>query len=203
MNKKDKEIDDAVKTNVTIPAEPAALGLIGLAVAALVIGSGYLEISSSTDKVLMVPWILFFGASAQLTAGLIEFKRNNVFGATVFSVFAMTMFSISLTLLLSIFGDVTFDMTHYAFGLIAILGFCFIATVATLLVNKVFFLILIVVDIAVLNLIFHYLIGMSAEIAGVFLLITSLLSLYAAASILINTMTGKQLLSMGGPIWRP
>ncbi|MDG6218925.1 MAG: GPR1/FUN34/YaaH family transporter, partial [Candidatus Thermoplasmatota archaeon] len=86
MNKKDTEIDDTTKTDITTPAEPAALGLIGLAVAALVIGSGYLGITSSTDKVLMVPWILFFGASAQLTAGLIDFKRNNVFGATVFSV---------------------------------------------------------------------------------------------------------------------
>jgi len=191
------------KTNPMLPAEPAALGLVGLAVAALVIGSGYLGITSGTDKVLMVPWVLFFGATAQLIAGLIDFKRNNIFGATVFTVFAMAMFSISLTLLFTIFGEVTFDLSHYAFGLIAILGFCFIATVASLLVNKVFLIILIVVDIAILNLILHYLIGVSTLIAGTFLIVTSVLSLYSVASILINTMSGKKLLSMGGPMWKP
>lgn len=203
MSKNNTEIVNTTKTNPTLPAEPAALGLVGLAVAALVIGSGYLGITSGTDKVLMVPWVLFFGATAQLIAGLIDFKRNNIFGATVFTVFAMAMFSISLTLLFTIFGEVNFDLSHYAFGLIAILGFCFIATVASLMVNKVFLIILIVVDIAILNLIFHYLIGVSTLIAGSFLIVTSVLSLYCVASILINTMSGKKLLSMGGPMWKP
>lgn len=203
MSKNNTEIVNTTKTNPTLPAEPAALGLVGLAVAALVIGSGYLGITSGTDKVLMVPWVLFFGATAQLIAGLIDFKRNNIFGATVFTVFAMAMFSISLTLLFTIFGEVNFDLSHYAFGLIAILGFCFIATVASLMVNKVFLIILIVVDIAILNLILHYLIGVSTLIAGSFLIVTSVLSLYCVASILINTMSGKKLLSMGGPMWKP
>ncbi len=196
------------KTSVTtsealLPAEPAALGLIGLAVAAFVIGSGYLGLTSGIDKLLMVPWILFFGASAQLVAGIMEFKRNNIFGATVFTTYAMTMYAIAFTLLFSIFGGVTFDIAHYAFGLITILIFSLIATVASLMTNKVLFSILVVVDIAVVGLIPHYLTGASSIVGGIFLMATSVLSFYAAASVLINTMAGKTIFPLGGPIWKP
>lgn len=193
----------ALNTQTMLPAEPAALGLIGLAVAALVIGSGYLGLTSGINKLLMIPWVLFFGACIQLIAGVIDFKRNNIFGATVFTGYAMTMFAISLTLFFTIFGGVTFDISHYAFGLIAILVFSFIATVTSLMINKVLFAILIVVDIAVVNLIIHYLTGASSLIGGIFLLVTSALSFYGAASALINTVAGKTILPMGEPIWKP
>jgi succinate-acetate transporter protein len=204
MNKKKTENDISKKIDSTIhPAEPAALGLIGLAVAAFVIGSGYLGLTSGINKLLMIPWILFFGASAQLIAGIMDFKRNNIFGATVFSVYSMTMFSISLTLFFTIFGDVQFDIAHYAFGLTAILVFSLIATFASLMTNKVLFAILIVVDIAVAGLIPHYLFGFSSFIGGLFLFATSALSFYAALSILINSMARKTIFPLGSAILRP
>jgi uncharacterized protein len=181
-------------------AEPAALGLTGLAVAALVIGSGYLGLTSGTEKSLMIPWILFFGATAQLLAGATDFKKNNIFGATVFTIYAMTMYSISLTLFITIFTDVTFDITHYAFGLIGVLIFTLIATIASLRTNKVLYTILIVVDVALILLIPHYLNGFTSQPSGLFLILTSALSFYAVAAIMINTMAGKTVLPMGSPI---
>jgi succinate-acetate transporter protein len=186
-------------------ADPAALGLIGLAVAALVLASADLQLVSSTpSKSLMIPWILFFGATAQLIAGAMEFKRNNIFGATVFSVYAMTMFSIALTLVINNSTIVTSgNLGHYAYGLIGILVFSLIATMASLMTNKVLFGILIAVDLAVALLIPHYLYEMSAQPAGVFLLLTSVLSFYAAAAIILNTMAGKTILPLGKAIWIP
>jgi len=178
-------------------AEPASLGLIGLAVAALVIGSGYLGLTSGTEKSLMVPWILFFGATAQLIAGTTDIKRNNIFGGTVFNVYSMTMYSIALTLVITNFTDVNFDINHYAFGLIAILVFSLIATVASLMTNKTLFSILVAVDLAVVLLIPHYINGFDSEPAGVFLILTSILSFYAAAGILLNNMAGKTILPLG------
>jgi succinate-acetate transporter protein len=186
-------------------AEPAALGLIGLAVAALVLASADLQLVSSTpSKSLMIPWILFFGATAQLIAGAMEFKRNNIFGATVFSVYAMTMFSIALTLVINNSTIVTSgNLAHYAYGLIGILVFSLIATMASLMTNKVLFGILIAVDLAVALLIPHYLYEISAQPAGVFLLLTSVLSFYGAAAIILNTMAGKIILPLGKAIWIP
>jgi succinate-acetate transporter protein len=186
-------------------AEPAALGLIGLAVAALILASADLQLVSSVpSKSLMIPWILFFGATAQLIAGAMEFKRNNIFGATVFSVYAMTMYSIALTLFINNSTAVSpGNLAHYAYGLIGILIFSLIATTASLMTNKVLFGILVAVDLAVGLLIPHYLYEMSAQPAGVFLLLTSVLSFYAAAAILLNTMAGKIILPVGKPIWIP
>jgi len=186
-------------------ADPAALGLIGLGVAALVLGAVDLQlVSSAPSKSLMIPWILFFGATAQLIAGAMEFKRNNIFGATVFSVYAMTMYSIALTLVINNSSVLNpGNLAHYAYGLIGILLFSVIATVASLMTNKVLFAILIAVDLAVVLLIPHYLFEMSAQPAGVFLILTSVLSFYAAAAIILNTMAGRTVLPVGKPLWAP
>lgn len=205
-NLTDHNNNNNIKTtvNVITVAEPAALGLFGLGIAALVLASADLKLASGVEKSLMIPWILLFGATAQLIAGIMEFKRNNVFGATVFSVYAMAMFSIALTLFINNSSVVNKgDITYYAYGLIGILVFSLIATMASLMTNKVFFGILIAVDFAVALLIPHYLYGISAQPAGVFLLLTSVLSFYGATAILLNTMAGKSILPLGKAIFAP
>ena len=188
--------------NITV-ADPAPLGLIGLAVAALVLASTDLGIVSTSAKSLMIPWVLFFGATAQLIAGITEFKRNNIFGSTVFTTYSMTMYAIALTLFITIFTGVEFNIEHYGFGLIAILIFSLIATTASLLTNKMLFTILIFVDLAVIALIPHYFYGFSAVPAGVFLLCTSATSFYTALAILLNNMAGKTIIPLGKSIWKP
>jgi hypothetical protein len=95
-NEEKKATSSQTAAKILPVAEPAALGLIGLAIAALVLSSTDLKMASGITRSLMIPWVLFFGATAQLIAGLMEFRRNNVFGATVFSVYSMTMYSIEL-----------------------------------------------------------------------------------------------------------
>ena len=65
------------------------------------------------------------------------------------------------------------------------------------------FAILIVVDLAVLFLVAHYLTGSDAFLGGLFLILTSIFSFYAATATLLNTMTGKTILSMGNAMWKP
>ncbi|MBS3782298.1 MAG: GPR1/FUN34/YaaH family transporter [Candidatus Thermoplasmatota archaeon] len=177
--------------------------MFGLAVAALVIGVTYSGLADGTNTALLIPWVLFFGAIAQLIAGTVEFKRNNIFGATVFTFFSMAMFSIALTAYINSFTDVTVDTTHYAAGLVAVLVFLLIVTVASIMTNKVLFSIVVVVDLAIPILIAHYLWGYSGVTAGIFLILTSALSFYAAAAVLLNTMAGKEILPLGRPIWEP
>lgn len=203
MKSKTVDKNPLPQTKEILPAEPAALGLTGLAVAALVIGSGYVGLTSGIDKILMIPWILLFGGIAQLIAGIMDFKRNNIFGATVFTIYALAMSAIALTLFFTIFGGVAIDISHYGFGLIGILTFTLIATIASLMTNKILLIILVIVDIAVIALIFHYLTGSSAMIGGIFLLFTSALSFYAVAAILINSIAKKTILPLGHAVWKP
>ena len=195
--------ETTVKELPMLAAESAPLGLIGLAVATLVLASTDLGLTSHTAKSLMIPWVLFFGATAQLIAGTVEFKRNNIFGATVFTTYAMTMYAIAFTLFITIFTGVEFDIAHYGFGLIAILVFSLIATAASLMTNKMLFIILIFVDLAVIALILHYLFDTAAFPAGVFLLCTSISSFYTAMAVLLNNMAGKTILPLGAAIWSP
>ncbi|MCK5773387.1 MAG: acetate uptake transporter [Thermoplasmata archaeon] len=184
--------------------EPAPLGLVGLAIAALVLGvhdMGWLN--ASLDKSMMIPWTLCLGATAQLIAGIMDFKRKNIFGATAFTTYSLLWYSVTLTLVIAIFGGVSPNMEHYALGLIGFLIFSLILTVATLLLNKTLFGILFFIDLALLALVLHVLIDTEAILVGVPLLFVSALSFYGAAGGLLNTMTGKALIPMGKPLWTP
>ncbi len=184
-------------------AEPASLGLIGLAIAALVLGFTDMGWASASDQSLMIPWTLFLGATAQLIAGIMDFKRDNIFGATAFTTYAMLWYSVSLTILFNTFGWVEVDMTHYAHGLIGFLFFSIILTVATLMTNKVLFIILVGIDVAIITLVMHIMMDTSAIPVGISLLAVALFSFYGAAAVLLNTMSQKTVLPMGEPLWQP
>ncbi len=184
-------------------AEPAPLGLIGLAVAALVLASTDLRLTSVSARSLMIPWTLFLGATAQLVAGLMEFRRNNVFGATTFTTYSLLWYSVSLTLAISIFTPVAVDPVHYAYGLLGFLVFSVILTAASTLTNATFFVILLAIDAAIASLIANILAKTPAEVVGAFLLLVSAASFYAAAAILLNTMRGRTVLPLGRAVVRP
>ncbi len=201
MPQKDTTSESSIPPVPMLPADPAPLGLIGLAVAALVLASADLGLASAA-KSLIIPWVLFFGATAQLIAGTVEFKRSNIFGATVFSTYAMTMYAIAVTLSITIFTDVSFTIAYYGFGLIAILVFSIMATIASLYTNKMLFIILFFVDLAVIALIPHYFYGIPSIYAGLFLLCVSATSFYTALAVLLNTMTAKTVLPLGKAFMR-
>ncbi len=196
-------------------AEPAPLGLIGLAVAALVLGLQDLGYPDSGDKSLMIPWAIFLGATAQLIAGIMDYKRNNIFGATAFTAYSLLWYSVGLTLIITIFlagdGDVAGhddwqanpSLDHYAYGLLGFLFFSLILTAASAMTNKALFGILIGIDFAIFTLVGHILWDWGAEPVGVFLLIVSALSFYTAGAVLINTMADQTILPLGSPIWVP
>ncbi len=184
-------------------AEPAVLGLIGLAIAALVLASTDLGLASASSKSLMIPWTLFLGATAQLIAGVMDFKRNNIFGATAFTTYSLLWYSVSLTLFITIFTPVSFDLTHYAYGLIGFLFFSLILTFGSLMTNKTLFAILLFIDIAIITLVFHILAGTSAVPVGIALLAVSGFSFYGAAAVLLNIMAEKEILPLGKAMWIP
>ncbi len=191
------------KKPVSVVAEPAPLGLIGLAVAALVLASTDLRLASAAAKSLMIPWAMFMGASAQLIAGLMEFRRNNVFGATTFTTYSFLWFSVAITLVITVFTHVTFDLTHYAYGLLGFFVFSVILTVASLMTNVTFVLILVGIDGALGSLVANLLVKSPSEVVGGFLVLVSVLSFYGAAAILLNSMTGRVVLPVGRALWRP
>ncbi len=204
MDEKDLlESRTTIKTPPPKVAEPACLGLIGLAIAALVLGLTDLGLASVDNQSLIIPWTLFLGATAQLIAGIMDFKRDNIFGASAFTTYSLLWYAVSLTLLITIFTSVESDMTHYAHGLIGFLFFSIILTAASLMTNKTLFAILMSIDIAIVALVLHILIGTSTIPVGLSLLAVSLFSFYGAAGVLLNNMADKEILPLGGSLWKP
>jgi len=199
INKTTANVESTNKTTPINIAEPATLGLIGLAIAALVLASADLKLASTTTKSLIIPWTLFLGATAQLIAGIMDFKRNNIFGATAFTTYSLLWYSVSLTLYITIFTDASFDLTYYAFGLFGFLIFSIILTIASLTVNKTFFTILLFIDLAIFTLILNIIYKIPAEFVGVFLVLVSIFSFYGAAGVLLNTTYGKTIIPLGKP----
>ncbi len=195
--------DISVKELPVMAAEPASLGLIGLAIAALVLASTDLGFASASATSLMIPWTLFLGATAQLIAGIMDFKRNNIFGATAFTTYSLLWYSVSLTLFITIFTPVSFDLTHYAYGLIGFLFFSLILTFASLMTNKTLVAILLSIDIAIITLVFHILTGTSPIPVGISLVAVSAFSFYGAAAVLLNNMAEREILPLGKALWIP
>jgi succinate-acetate transporter protein len=205
----EKDMPDQTDVNVKsfppFSCEPASLGLTGLAVAALVLASADLGLTG-TNKALMIPWAIFLGATGQLIAGLMDFKRGNMFGATAFTTYSLLWYSVGVTLFIIYFKDpnIVIDIRHYAWGLVGFVIFSLILTVASLMTNKVLFGILVFIDLAIGTLAAHYLLTGIPELSvGVFLIGVSVLSFYGAAAVLLNTMAGKTILPMGKPFWAP
>ncbi|KAG0631273.1 hypothetical protein M758_1G240100 [Ceratodon purpureus] len=78
----------AVPPPVVRIANPAPLGLCGFALTTFVLScynAAIFGISVSTPPNVVVGLALFYGGTAQLLAGMWEFKTGNTFGATAFS----------------------------------------------------------------------------------------------------------------------
>jgi hypothetical protein len=204
MTQGDKAVFQSTETTPRpSAADPAVLGLTGLAVAALVLASGDLGLASAAAKSLMIPWTLMMGATAQLIAGLVDFKRNNLFGATAFTTYSLLLYSVSLTLFITIYTGAKFDITHYAYGLIGCLVFSLFLTAGSAMTNETLFAILVFIDLALFTLVLNIMAKTPKEIVGAFLILAAASSFYGAAGILINTMSGRTVVPPGKALWQP
>jgi succinate-acetate transporter protein len=69
-------------------ADPAPLGLAGFAMTTFVLSFVNANIIKETGAVnVVLALALFYGGTAQLLAGMWEYKRGNTFGATAFASF--------------------------------------------------------------------------------------------------------------------
>ena len=92
-------------TNVKIVvADPSAIGLLGLAIVTLVASAAKFGLVEGVG--LVIPWVIFLGAIAQMIACVNDLKHNNVFGATAFGGYSLFWFGVGMTWLieLGVFG---------------------------------------------------------------------------------------------------
>jgi succinate-acetate transporter protein/type II secretory ATPase GspE/PulE/Tfp pilus assembly ATPase PilB-like protein len=189
-----------------ITADPTALGLFGLAMVTLVASSQKLEITTGTS--LLIPWVIFLGAFAQLFACINDSKRNNTFGTTAFGGYSLFWFSVGTTWLIKmgVFGTAfskEMDSKQLAIAFVGYLVFSLFMTIGSAKVSKVLFAIFIFIDVLFVGLVLSTL-GLgnpfSHTIAGIAELIISILSFYGSAASVLNTHLGRTVIPVGTPI---
>lgn len=188
--------------------DPSALGLFGLAMVTLVASSQKLGLTTGTAYVL--PWAFFLGAVAQLIAGMLDYKKKNVFGATAFCAYGLFWMGMGMSWLINLGTMGTELQTNsdaHQLG-VAFLGYLILTlflTVGATTTNKVLFAIFCCIDLLFIGLFvsnmvsqgpvhtaFHYLAAVS-ELA------ISLLSFYGSGANVLNNHFGRTVLSVGAP----
>ena len=76
-------------------ADPTALGLFGLAMVTLVASSQKLGLTEGTA--LVIPWVIFLGACAQIYASVCDNKLGNAFGALAFGGYGFFWLGVGMT----------------------------------------------------------------------------------------------------------
>jgi len=188
--------------------DPSALGLFGLAIVTLVASSQKLGITSGVAYV--IPWAIFLGAFAQLVAGILDYKKGNVFGATAFCGYGFFWLAMATSWLINVgaFGTIlkeNVNINQMGFAFIGYLILTIFLTIGSLSTNKVLFFIFLFIDFLFLGLSVSTLIPTGNvhiffhDIAGVSELIISLLSFYGCGANVLNNHFGRTFLPIGRP----
>ena len=186
--------------------DPTSMGLFGLAIVTLVTSSAKLGITHGVSGAL--PWAIFLGAAIQLFAAVIDAKKGNVFGMTAFAAFGCFWLGVSLHWLISlnVLGDnaqSTLDGHQIGVAFLGYSIFCVYMTVAAFTVSKAMTILFLFIDALLISMTLHSF-GINPElnheISAYSEALTSLMSFYMAAALMLNERFKKTLLPLGSAI---
>lgn len=198
-------MNNEVKVTHTL-ADPSPYGLFGLAVITFVASTQKLGLTTGVSG--LIPWAIFLGCIPQFVAAIVDFKKDNVFGATVFGAFGVFWFAVAFIWLISmgVFGEAmksSLDMRQ--FGVVCI-GYFFLVgalTFGAAEAHKVLFFIFLAVDVLLIAMALNYL-GIAPKetqlIAGIAEFVTALIGFYGCAAGVLNKNLGRVVLPVGKPL---
>ncbi len=189
-----------------VMSDPTALGVFGLAMVTFVAASAKMHWTNGVTY--LIPWALFLGSIAQIWASTIDFKKNNYFGAIVLGAYGLFWVAVALHWAISLgwFGAIDptkADVKQLAFACVGYFIFSLFIMVAAFEANKVFGVILVLINILLPSLALS-IFGINAaffnDLAAWTELGISLLGFYAAGAVFLNSYFGRVLLPLGAPL---
>ncbi len=199
-------LDQNIQQIKIVTADPSALGLFGLAMVTLEASSQ--KLGWTEGVLLMIPWAIFLGATAQFIACIYDFKRNNVFGATAFGGYAMFWYAVALNWMISggVFGAkvaAAADPRQLGFAFVGYLFFSLFMTVGAMEASRVLLIIFIFIDSLFIGLAFSTF-GVAPEffhaLAGWSEYAIAIMAFYGSAASVLNSFFDRPLLPVGKPM---
>ncbi len=162
----------------------------------------------TTGSAYIIPWALFLGAAAQIWAATVDFKKNNYFGSIVLGVFGLFWAAVAMHWAISqgMFGEAVLqnaDPRQLAFACFGYMFFSVFIMIAAFEANKVFAVILVLINVLLPSLGLSIL-GVNpplfSGLAAWSELLISLLGFYAAGALFLNSFFGRVILPLGKPL---
>lgn len=183
-------------------ADPTPLGLMGLAMVTFVASTQKFGMTEGLS--FIIPWAIFLGAIAQIMASMLDYKHNNLFGATAFAGYGFFWLAVasSWMIKMGVLGPelaASFDGKQLGVAFLGYFIFSLIITVGAFRLNTMLSVLMLVIDVLVLALAMDSL-GMGHgwhTVAAYSEMITALISFYGVAANFINKSYGRTLLPVG------
>jgi hypothetical protein len=184
-------------------ANPASLGLAAFGLTTVVLSLFNANILPISGAAIVVPLAMAYGGTGQFLAGMWEFKRGNIFGATAFSSFgtfwwfyALLNWSIAAGIIsLGDYGAIALAAALAAWGL-----FTFYMWIASFKINHAVCAVFLTLWITFFLLSAGELYPVIKTIGGYVGLLCGLIALYTSAAIVINETFGKTVVPVGKPL---
>jgi len=179
-------------------ANPAALGLGGFALSTFILNLVNSGLVAGDTLAIVMPMALAYGGIAQFMAGMWEFRRNNIFGATAFSSFGafwMGLAAFYFFTWANLIPEVPKE--GVAIALIAWGIYTGYSTIAALREPRAVTWVFITLTILFFLLAWGEFNPTVHTIAGYEGLVCALIAWYASAGVLINSLFGRTILPLG------
>jgi len=189
-------------------ADPAPLGLAAFALTTFILSATNAFGLTTTPIFAVLGFALFYGGVGQFAAGMWEFRNRNVFGATAFSTYGAFWLGVAVILLLVLTGKMAGKDLSQSLGWI-LLAFAIFNTYMLLWsarINMAVFAVFLTLEVTEILLFIGNFAGNEpgsglVAIGGYVGLLTALVAWYTSAAGVINGMSSRPVLPVGGPLW--
>jgi uncharacterized protein len=189
-------------------ADPAPLGLAAFALTTFVLSATNAFGLTTAPLLAVLGFALFYGGAAQFAAGMWEFRNRNVFGATAFSTYGGFWLGVGVLLVLVVTGKVAGKDLSQSLGWI-LLAFAIFNTYMlawSARINMAVFGVFLTLELTEICLFIGNFAGSGpgsglVAVGGYVGLLTALVAWYASAAGVVNGMSARPVLPVGGPLW--
>ena len=182
-------------------ANPAPLGLMGFGLTTVLLSSINAGLLPAGGEPVVIPLAMAFGGTAQLIAGIMEFKTGNVFGATAFTSYGAFWWWFALLILLGSNHVLDISGAGSTIGVCLILWgvFTFGLWISTFRLSRLLFAIFLTLWLA------FFLLGAGAVLPNSTLhmlggwvgLVCGGLAMYGSFALVANATYGKEVVPVG------
>ena len=189
-------------------ADPAPLGLGAFALTTFILSAHNALGATVAPLLAFFGFAIFYGGLAQFMAGMYEFKNRNAFGATAFTTYGAFWMGLATFVALVLMEKVKATEIAVSLGWI-LLAFAIFNTYMlfwSTRVNVAVFLVFLTLEVTEILLFIGNFKGDAAgtglvALGGWIGILTALVAWYTSAAVLVNTMAGRSVLPVGGPMW--